>query len=85
MNAPQAFDPYAILTALEHHRISYVLIGAFARVLQGTEELTRGVDLVPSLRAENLAVSNSPWTSSTRNATTGDRSPSMRPRSATNR
>jgi hypothetical protein len=31
-----------------------VLDGAFARVLQGTEELTRGVDLVPSLRAENL-------------------------------
>ncbi len=54
MNAPGRFDPYAILTALEHHRVNYVLIGAFARVLQGTEELTRGVDLVPSLRAENL-------------------------------
>ncbi len=50
MNAPGRFDPYAILTALEHHRVNYVLIGAFARVLQGTEELTRGVDLVPSLR-----------------------------------
>jgi hypothetical protein len=54
VNAPGRFDPYAILTALEHHRVGYVLIGAFARVLQGTEELTRGVDLVPSLRAENL-------------------------------
>jgi hypothetical protein len=48
------FDPYAILAALEGHRVSYVLVGGFARVLQGTEELTHGLDLVPSLRAENL-------------------------------
>lgn len=48
------FDPYAIVTALERHRVSYVLIGGFARVLQGTEELTHGLDLAPSLRAENL-------------------------------
>jgi hypothetical protein len=49
----ERFDPYAILAALERQRVSYVLIGGFARVLQGTEELTRGLDLVPSLRAEN--------------------------------
>ena len=54
MSAQPPFDPYAILAALEHHRTVYVLIGAFARVIQGTEELTRGVDLTPSLRAENL-------------------------------
>jgi hypothetical protein len=30
------------------------LIGAFARVIQGTEELTHGVDLAPSVRDENL-------------------------------
>jgi hypothetical protein len=48
------FDPYAILTALERNRITYILIGGFARIIQGTEELTRGLDLVPSLRAENL-------------------------------
>jgi hypothetical protein len=48
------FDPYAILAALEHQRVTCILIGGFARVLQGTEELTRGLDLVPSLRAENL-------------------------------
>jgi hypothetical protein len=47
------FDPYAILAALERHRVSYVLIGGFARVLQGTEELTHGLDLAPSLRSEN--------------------------------
>ena len=48
------FDPYAILTPLERERVSYVLIGAFARVLQGTEELTRGLDLTPSMRPDNL-------------------------------
>lgn len=51
---PEPFDPYAILTALERQRVSYVLIGSFARVIQGTEELTHGLDLVPSLRMENL-------------------------------
>jgi len=50
----ERFDPYAILAALERHRVGYVLIGGFARVLQGTEEITRGLDLAPSLRAENL-------------------------------
>jgi hypothetical protein len=48
------FDPYVILAALERQRVKYVLIGGFARVIQGTEELTRGLDLCPSLRADNL-------------------------------
>lgn len=52
--APPSFDPYAILAGLERHRVAYVLIGAFARVIEGTEELTHGVDLAPSLRAGNL-------------------------------
>jgi hypothetical protein len=51
---PPRFDPYAILTALERQRITYVLIGGFARVIQGTEELTHGLDLTPSTRGENL-------------------------------
>jgi hypothetical protein len=51
---PQPFDPYAILTALERQRVTYILIGGFARIIRGTEELTHGVDLTPSLRAENL-------------------------------
>jgi hypothetical protein len=51
---PQPFDPYALLTALERERVTYVLIGGFARIIQGTEELTEGLDLGPSLRAENL-------------------------------
>lgn len=48
------FDPYELLGALERRRVTYILIGAFARVIQGTEELTRGVDVVPSLREENV-------------------------------
>lgn len=48
------FDPYASLTAVERRRVTYVVIGGFARIIQGTEELTNGVDLVPSLRPENL-------------------------------
>ena len=56
MSAPrQPFDPYAILTALERQRVAYVLIGGFARVIQGTDEVTHGLDLTPSLRAENLS------------------------------
>jgi hypothetical protein len=51
---PQPFDPYALLTALERRRVTYVLIGGLARIIQGTEELTHGLDLAPSLRAENL-------------------------------
>src|SRR4051794_2814193 len=49
-----SFDPYGILQALERHRVKYVLIGGFARVLRGTEELTRGVDIAPAPRADNL-------------------------------
>jgi hypothetical protein len=51
---PEPFDPYAILTALERQRVTYILIGGFARIIQGTEELTHALDLVPSLRAENV-------------------------------
>ena len=52
--APTRFDPYAVLKALDGHRVSYIVIGAFARVIQGSEELTRGIDIVPSTRPENL-------------------------------
>jgi len=50
----ERFDPLAIVAAFERQRASYVLVGAFARILQGADELTRGVDLAPSLRAKNL-------------------------------
>lgn len=51
---PSRFDPYAILAALEKERTVYVLIGAFARVIEGSDEITLGVDLAPSTRPENL-------------------------------
>ena len=53
-SAQGSFDPYALLTALERHRVVYVLVGGFARIIQGTEELTDGVDVVPSMKSENL-------------------------------
>jgi hypothetical protein len=48
------FDPYGLLQTLDRHRVTYIVIGGFARVLQGTEEITRGLDIVPSTRPENL-------------------------------
>jgi hypothetical protein len=48
------FDLYAILRELESERVSYVVIGALARVIQGSDELTDGVDLTPSPRPRNL-------------------------------
>ncbi len=51
---PTRFDPYGLFETLDRHRISYIVVGAFARVVQGAEELTRGVDIVPSTHPENL-------------------------------
>jgi hypothetical protein len=48
------FDPYAILAALEQERTTYIIIGAFARVIVGADEITHGIDLTPSTREENL-------------------------------
>ncbi len=51
----QRYEPVrTTLEALEGRGVAYVLIGAFARVVQGTEELTRGLDLAPSLHGDNL-------------------------------
>lgn len=54
MSKRTRFDPYALFEALEGHRVSYVVIGGFARVVHGSGELTRGLDIVPSLRDDNL-------------------------------
>jgi hypothetical protein len=50
----ESFDPRAILAALERNHVAYVLIGGLARVIRGTDEITAGVDICPSLRPENL-------------------------------
>jgi hypothetical protein len=48
------FDPYELLGALQARTVSFVVIGAFARVVRGTRELTDGIDITPSMREENL-------------------------------
>lgn len=48
------FDPYAILAALDRRRVAYIVVGSFARVVRGAEELPDGLDIVPSLRPQNL-------------------------------
>ena len=50
------FDPYAILQALERERVIYLVVGGLGRVLQGSDELTGGIDIVPSMREENLGL-----------------------------
>jgi hypothetical protein len=47
-------DPYALLAALDRERVSYVVVGGFARVVHGSGETTLSLDVVPSLREENL-------------------------------
>jgi hypothetical protein len=48
------FDPLTLLATLERHRVAYVVVGGLARVIQGADEVTRGVDVVPSARPDNL-------------------------------
>ena len=43
------FDPRGILAGLARNYASFVLIGALARVIRGTNELADGVDICPSL------------------------------------
>ena len=52
--ASSVFDPYELLAALQGRGVSFVVIGAFARVVRGTRELTVGIDITPSMREENL-------------------------------
>jgi hypothetical protein len=47
-------DPYGLLQALERQRVTYIVIGALGRVIHGSNELTDGMDIVPSTRNENL-------------------------------
>ncbi|MGH3111614.1 MAG: hypothetical protein ACRDQT_11935, partial [Gaiellaceae bacterium] len=54
MAEPERFDPYALFSALERHFVFYVVVGALGRVLQGSGEVTDGLDLCPSLKEDNL-------------------------------
>jgi hypothetical protein len=48
------FDPIEILRALDRRRVAYIVIGALGRVIQGSDEITDGIDVVPSTREENV-------------------------------
>lgn len=50
----EVFDPIEILRALDRRRVAYIVIGALGRVIQGSDEVTDGIDIVPSTREENL-------------------------------
>ena len=52
-DATDPFDPRAILTVLERRRVTYVVIGAVARVLHGTEEITDDLDICPRVAPDN--------------------------------
>jgi hypothetical protein len=48
------FDPRGLLAGLHRNYVNYVLIGGLARVIRGTDEITGGVDICPSLRPDNV-------------------------------
>jgi hypothetical protein len=52
--ATDPFDPRAIIAALEHHYVDYVLIGGLAHVLRGADVVTSGVDICLSFARGNL-------------------------------
>lgn len=54
MSRRPAFDPYVLFEELDRERVSYVVVGGLARVVHGSAETTDGLDIVPSLREENL-------------------------------
>lgn len=52
--AEEDFDPLGIFAELNRQKVTYLLIGALARVIQGADELTQGVDITLPLGEENL-------------------------------
>ncbi len=54
-NQAPPFDPYELLAVLQNGHVAFVLIGAFARVIRGTGEVTDGLDITPSMRRDNVS------------------------------
>jgi hypothetical protein len=50
----EPFDPRALLGVLDRHHVAFIVIGGLARVIEGADEVTRGVDITPSTKPENL-------------------------------
>ena len=42
---------------LQRHQVTYIVVGGVGRVLQGADEITRGVDIVPSTKGGTSSVS----------------------------
>lgn len=53
MSAP-AFDPFRLLEVLDSHGVQFVVVGAFAAVVQGYPLATQDLDVTPSGDPENL-------------------------------
>ncbi len=51
---PPAFAPQRILEVLARHEVRCVVIGGYAAVLAGVEIVTRDVDIIPALDADNM-------------------------------
>jgi hypothetical protein len=51
---PDLFDPIRVMEALNRQRVTYIIVGALGRVIHGSDEITDGIDIVPSTRDENL-------------------------------
>jgi hypothetical protein len=44
----------AVLATLDRHRVAFIVVGGLAHVIEGTDEVTRGVDITPATKPENL-------------------------------
>jgi hypothetical protein len=51
---PDLFDPIQVMQTLDRQRVTYIIVGALGRVIHGSDEITDGIDIVPSTRDENL-------------------------------
>jgi hypothetical protein len=53
-HAQTQFNPRTVLVGLQRREVDFVLIGGLARVARGADEVTRGVDICPSVQPINL-------------------------------
>jgi hypothetical protein len=49
-----AFNPRALLAALDHHNVEYVVVGGYAANVHGAVRPTKDIDVAPATTMENL-------------------------------
>ncbi len=49
-----AFNPRALLAALDHHLVEYVVVGGYAANVHGAVRPTKDIDVAPATTTENL-------------------------------